>query len=182
MSIGFRKGLFGFNCDDVINYINKTHKNFVEKEKALDTKITALTSDLENSRIMLQTLEQEKAEMQAKIDEFDAKYEEIEKLSENIGKLYLVAQSGAKSIIENSENSAKISSEEVAKNLTTIEQAHISLKELRERIIATSESFTREVDLLISSLADTRLQVEENFQTAEGSRKQFKEVYTSITK
>ena len=33
MAVGFKKSLFGFNCADVIEYIEKTHKSFVQKEK-----------------------------------------------------------------------------------------------------------------------------------------------------
>ena len=32
MAIGFRKSLFGFNCDEVLEYVQKTHKAFTEKE------------------------------------------------------------------------------------------------------------------------------------------------------
>ena len=35
MAVGFRKSLFGFNCDDVMKYIEKTHKSFAQKEATL---------------------------------------------------------------------------------------------------------------------------------------------------
>ena len=38
--------------------------------------------------------------LEQKLNEFNAKYEEIERLSENIGKLYLVAQTNSQAIID----------------------------------------------------------------------------------
>ena len=112
--------------------------------------------------------------------EFTEKYDEIERLSENIGKLYLVAQANAQAIIENSENSARISNEEVTKNLYTIDEAHKSLQELRLNITRTSEEFVTEVDKLIGSLNDTREQIAANTDSAVAAKEQFDKVYSSI--
>ena len=35
MAVGLRKSLFGFNCGDVMKYIEKSQKSFYEKEKEL---------------------------------------------------------------------------------------------------------------------------------------------------
>ena len=117
MSVGFRKSLFGFNCSDVIEYIEKTHKSFVDREKALNTKVEGLNQDLEFSKALAEKITAEKNELSAKLDEFKEKYDEIERLSENIGKLYLVAQANAQAIMESSQNSAKATEDEVYKNL-----------------------------------------------------------------
>ena len=45
MAIGFRKSLFGFNCDDVLEYVQKTHKAFTEKEIVLNEKIEDLKKE-----------------------------------------------------------------------------------------------------------------------------------------
>ena len=47
MSAGFRKSLFGFNSQDVMEYIEKTHKAFSQKENDLNSKIDELDSLLE---------------------------------------------------------------------------------------------------------------------------------------
>ena len=39
MSKGFKKSLFGFNCEEVVAYIEKAHKTFKEKELLLNEKI-----------------------------------------------------------------------------------------------------------------------------------------------
>ena len=40
----FRKSLFGFNCDDVVEYVEKTHKAYTEKEIELKEQIEDLKS------------------------------------------------------------------------------------------------------------------------------------------
>lgn len=180
MSVGFRKSLFGFNCDDVIEYISKTHKTFVDKENRLNQKVDGLVSELKLSKAQAEKLDAEKRELDAKLSEFTAKYEEIERLSENIGKLYLVAQANAQAIMESSENSAKLTAEQVNKNLYSIDEAHQSLKELRQNITKTSDDFVAEVDRLISSLNDTREQIATNTETEEKAKDTFEEIYNSI--
>lgn len=180
MSIGFRKSLLGFNCSDVIEYIEKTHKTFVNKEKELNLKVDELCEKLELSKAAEEKLTTERNELSAKLDEFNAKYEEIERLSENIGKLYLVAQANARAIMENSQSSAEIASAEVSRNLSTIDEAHESLRELRANITKTSEDFVNEVDKLISSLNTTREQIATNTETAITAKNEFEEIYESI--
>jgi len=182
MSVGFRKSLFGFNCSDVIEYIEKTHKSFVDKEKTLNCKVEELCHDLELNKAQTEKITAEKNELSAKLDEFKEKYDEIERLSENIGKLYLVAQANAQAIMESSQNSAKLTEDEVYKNLYTIDEAHTSLKELRASITKTSDDFVAEVDRLISSLTDTREQIATNTEAHAEASKQFEELYNSIVK
>lgn len=182
MSVGFRKSLFGFNCSDVMEYIEKTHKSFVEKENELNVTVDELTGQLDASKAEHKQLLAEKERLDKKLAEFNEKYDEIERLSENIGKLYLVAQANARAIMESSESNAEITREEVDKNLSTIDEAHTSLKELRESITKTSEDFVGEVDRLIGSLTDTREKIASNTACTESARKQFDEVYNSIVK
>ncbi len=181
MAVGFRKSLFGFNSDDVVEYIDSMHKSFVKKESELNSTLEKLKIELELAKIEQEKLQLEKEEIKNELAEFNAKYDDIERLSENIGKLYLVAQTNAKVIIENSESSAEITNEEVNKNLFTINDAHESLKELRQSIIQTSADFVSEVDGLISSLDTTRQKIAENTDSAEQAKKQFTEIFKSIT-
>lgn len=182
MSVGFRKSLFGFNCQDVMDYIEKTHNSFVQKEKELNVQVEDLVSQLDTSKAEHKRLIFEKEQLDKKLAEFNDKYDEIERLSENIGKLYLVAQANAQAIMENSEKNAEISREEVDRNLYSIDEAHNSLRELRTSITQTSEDFVNEVDKLMTSLSDTREKITSNTVSAENARKQFDEVYNSIVK
>ncbi len=177
---GFKKSLFGFNREDVINYIEKNHRKFSEIEESLKAEISVLKSELSKTLEEKEKLNTEKQQLDKKLQEFNAKYEEIERLSENIGKLYLVAQTNAEAIIENTESSAKLITDEVNRNLYTIGEAHQSLAELRNNIAVTSKGFVDEVDSLMKSLNDTRRQIEDNSKNAADAKDEFNKVYSSI--
>ena len=180
MSVGFRKSLFGFNSQDVIEYIDKSHKDFAQKENSLNEKIDELKNLLEVSREEQQKLEAEKQELDIKLNSFTEKYEEIERLSENIGKLYLVAQSNAQAIIKNAEDEANATKDEVNRNLISIDEAHEALALLRSDIIRTSEEFNAKVDSLVSSLSDTREKIAETYDDTLSHKENFDKVYKSI--
>lgn len=180
MSIGFRKSIFGFNCNDVIEYIERTHKKFRDKTDALNKKADELSTQLNLSKEQYEVLLEEKNIISEKLNAFTEKCEEIERLSENIGKLYLVSQANAQAIIDNSNDSARISNIEVEKNINAIDQAHISLNELRESILNTSNEFVNEVDALLCSLDNTREKIKENTLKCEEHNEQFESVFESI--
>ena len=182
MSAGFRKSLFGFNCEDVMEYIEKSQKSFVEREKDLSEQVEKLSAELELSNDNYRKLNEEKETISKKLEEFNEKYEEIGRLSENIGKLYLVAQANARAIMANSEKNAGLAAAQVQKNLSTLEEAHASLDELKKNIVRTTDEFVGEVDELIASLNDAREQISSNTVAALGSKGQIDEVYNSIVK
>lgn len=166
MAIGFRKGLFGFNCDDVMEYIESTHKAFSEKEIVFGERIDELEAALSESKKQLDAVMSAKAAVERELKEYTDKYEEIERLSQNIGKLYLVAQANAQAAIKTSEESINTSKLEVEKNLASIDEAHRSLEELREKIVKTSADFEAQVVSLSDSLDDTRAILEQNDKTS----------------
>ena len=152
MAVGFKKSLFGFNCDDVMQYIERSQKSFAEKEKDLANQVEELSKSLDLSNENYRKLNDEKELIAKKLADFSEKYEEIERLSENIGKLYLVAQANAQAIMANSEKNANLANSEVEKNISAINDAHESLDSLRKSVIQTSNEFLGEIDGLISSL------------------------------
>ena len=131
MSVGFRKSLFGFNCDDVINYIEESHKRFSTKEKELNKKINSLDETISDVNAQLNAIKIAKAEVEAQLKEYTDKQDEIERLSQNIGRLYLVSQANAKAIMKNSAENSEIASLEVEKNLNSIDNAHEQLANLK---------------------------------------------------
>ena len=156
MSIGFRKSLFGFNCDDVIAYVQKTHKEFTEKEIVLNEQIEDLKSENTSIREQIGELTKEKSEIELKLKEFTDKYDEMKRLSKNIGKLYLVAKSNANAIMKEASECADISRKEVEKNLGTIDNAHTTLGEFKDNVVNSSAQFAKEIDNLTKSLDDAR--------------------------
>ncbi|MCQ2441207.1 MAG: hypothetical protein MJ076_04865 [Clostridia bacterium] len=182
MSVGFRKSLFGFNSDDVMNYIQKTHKEFSQKETELNEIADQLKSELNSIKQELEELKIQKEMTERELKEYTDKQEEIERLSQNIGKLYLVAQTNAKAIMKNSEENLENARKEVDGNLSKIDEAHRSLEELKEKILRTSTDFAVQVDGLISSLSSTRLQIEDNINNSNEKSEEFNSVYVQLTK
>ena len=182
MAVGFRKSLFGFNCDDVMKYIERSQKSFAEKEKDLTNQVEELSKSLGLSNENYRKLNEEKELIAKKLADFSEKYEEIERLSENIGKLYLVAQANAQAIMANSEENANLANSEVEKNLSAINDAHESLDSLRKSVIQTSNEFLCEIDGLISSLNETKETIAANIASDEEHKNQFNEVFRTLTK
>ena len=182
MSIGFRKSLFGFNSNDVVEYINKTHKKFAQKEKHFLESIDKLNKSLDEAKAEQEAIRLEKIELDKKINEFNTKNEELEKLYINTQKLNDIALINSQKIIENSENTYKSALEEAEKNLYSIEEVHNSLLELRESILQTSKDFSDEVDKLIKNLNETKEKISINSQNAQTAKEEYEETYLSLVK
>ena len=182
MSVGFRKSLFGFNCDDVIEYIEQSHKKFSEIENELNQKIDTLDTTIANVNTQLDDVKAAKAAVEAQLKEYTDKYDEIERLSQNIGKLYLVAQANAKSIMQNSAETRDITNREVEKNLHSIDNAHEALAALKAEIMQTSDDFVNKVDTLVTSLATAREQVSQKNTDNRELTEQFENLFADINK
>ena len=176
MSVGFRKSLFGFNCDDVVSYIEKTHKAHTEKEIIFKEQIEDLEAQNSSLQEQISDITREKSEIEAKLKEFTDKYDEIERLSQNIGKLYLVAKSNAQTIMKEAENSAEIARKEVLRNITSINGAQETLHNVKENVVNTSAEFAKEIAALSKSLNDARYQIETHEAAAAKSEEEYRQL------
>lgn len=182
MSVGFRKSFLGFNCDDVIEYIQNSHRKFSEKERELNQKIDNLDNTIATVNAQLEDVKNAKAQVEAQLKEYTDKYDEIERLSQNIGKLYLVAQTNAKAIIQNSADNRDIANREVERNLHSIDNAHEQLAALKAEITKTSDEFVTKVDALVSSLTTAREQVNQKNSDNRELAEQFESLLVDISK
>ena len=182
MSVGFRKSFLGFNCDDVIEYIQNSHKKFSEKEAELNQKIQNLDDTITTINAQLEDVKAAKAAVEAQLKEYTEKHDEIERLSQNIGKLYLVAQANAKSIMQNSAETRDITNREVEKNLHSIDNAHEQLAALKAEIMQTSNDFVAKVDSLVTSLSTAREQVSQKSTDNRELAEQFENLFENINK
>ncbi len=182
MSIGFKKSLFGFNCDDVISYIKRLHNDFKGKENAFQEQIDNLEAKINALGQNQLKLEAEKAELNAKLSEYDEKTAEMERLSENIGKLYLVAQTNSKNIMDNAVENSKATEAQILSNISTIEEAHYALEEIRQNINKTAESFTNELNTLMSSLEATKEKLQEDAVKNTEASNEFEELLEAVSK
>ncbi|MBO4693305.1 MAG: hypothetical protein J5659_02780 [Clostridia bacterium] len=176
MSVGFRKSLFGFNCDDVTAYVEKTHRDYSQREIELKEQIEDLKSEINSTKALLASTSAEKAEAEAKLKVFTDKCEDMERLSKNIGKLYLVAKSNAKTVMDEAEKSAEISRREAQKNIASIMSAHRSLSGVKEDIVNTSAKFAKDIDSLGKSLYEARDRIERHEAAVVNSEEDYREL------
>ncbi|MBR7071675.1 MAG: hypothetical protein IKI29_05910 [Clostridia bacterium] len=170
MTTKFRKSVFGFNCKDVEEYF--IHENTLHEQKIND-----LHDEIHALNQSVQDITAERDSMQKSLEDFQRQYHEIERLAENIGKLYLVAQSNAKEIMLRSAESSFLSKKEVEKNLSCVEQTQISLQELKNSLEETSRSFHQQMDEMLSSIAKTKEKIEENQAVEQNAKDQFSDVF-----
>lgn len=178
MSIGFRKSLFGFNCDDVISYIEGSQKSRAESENALNQKIDTLNSNIADLQKNISAVSAERDEIAAKLQEFNEKYEEIDRLAQNIGKLYLVAQSNAQAIMSNTAESSSLAAAEIEKNMTAITETQDALGDIRREMQEINDAFSAKLEALMSSLNETREHISANTLESE----QHSEQYAAVAK
>ena len=176
MAIGFRKSLFGFNCDDVVSYVEKTHKAYTEKETVLKEQLEDLRGENASLKEQLADITKEKAEVESRLKEYTDKYDEIERLSQNIGKLYLVAKSNAEAIMKEADTCAEISRKEVHKNISSINNAQESLNGVKNDIVTTSAKFASDIDALSKSLSETREQINNRESVIAKSEEEYREL------
>ena len=72
MSVGFRKSFFGFNCEDVLGFIENSHKEFAAKEKDFNKTVSQLNSEISDLEAKITELEQVKSDIQDKLDAYNA--------------------------------------------------------------------------------------------------------------
>ena len=182
MAIGFRKSFLGFNTNDVLKYIEASHKKHIAKETELSKKIEQQNAQVDDLQKKLNTLTLEKNEIELKLKEYDEKYEEINRLSENIGKLYLVAQANAQAIMKNSAESSKLADIEVEKNLSSIDNAQQSLNDIKQDLLDTTSDFSSRISELIASLGITKEKINDNKSDSQKCNEDFNTVFDLITK
>lgn len=180
MSAGFRKSFLGFNCDDVINYIEASQAKFTRREAELNSKISELEAQHLETLSQIEAINAQKALVESELATYKAKCDEIEHLSESIGKLYLVSQTSAKNIINNSVESSKLANEEIFKNIDSIDTAHGALLEIRAQIEETTRNFINKVDYLSSSLEATKGALVERGIDSDKQLEEFNAVFNKI--
>ena len=180
MKAGFRKSLFGFNSDDVMEYIEKTHKAFSEKETVLNEKIDDLESELNSAKSQISEIIEEKNTIETQLREYTEKFDEIERLSQNIGKLYLVSETNANSVMENAKQNKELSMNAVSKSIKCADDTYASLASLKDEIIKTSSEYLERIKSLMSTLEKMKSDIYENDISSDKSIEEYEELLNSI--
>ncbi len=182
MALGFRKSLLGYNCEEVSEYIHKTSQENRELVSSLNNKIKESNKLVELKDEQCLNLSNQINELNEQLNFYKAKYDEVKKLSDNIGKLYLVAQTNAKAIISAANNASSSVQNEMQNNISLIEQTDTSLLHLKNDLVNMSNSFVSEVDKLQEKLNEIKkLSKIAEAEQAENTES-FDTVYNSLNK
>ncbi|MBQ7107293.1 MAG: hypothetical protein IJN93_07275 [Clostridia bacterium] len=182
MALGFHKSLFGYNCEEVTEYVHKTITSNQEIQNSLNNKIKDANLEIDKLKSLISDMNTEKAQIEEQLAYYQAKYEEIKILSENIGKLYLVAQTNANAIINAAEKSKDATYTEIGNNLAVIDSTNESLNEMKTRINELTAEFCSRVDELNGSLLKTKLLIENATADSAASKEEYDTVFNSLTK
>ncbi len=187
LAIEFRTGFLGFNKDDVLNYVHLKDRELKALSSELKTKIAELEARLERLKeehlsdvSTIEKLSKENVELNIKAAEYDRKTAEIDAMSANIGKLYLVSKSTAKTIVANAEESSKAVEAQTEKSIENIETTQASLKDLAEEILSASQSFVSRIGEFNRSLESAKTKVGENKNNSATVSEEFAELYAKL--
>ena len=185
--IGFRKSLMGYNCNDVSKYFESSEAKHVSREKELLEKIGSLSQinfqinkELNDSNNQLNDLITTNQKLNDDLEDYKTKQEEIQRLSESIGKLYLVAQANAQTIIDNAKANSSASREEVVKNIEGIENAQSHIEVLKDRLSETTTKFSEELDGINDSLNQAKQTIDNRTEKIECAEKTLDKLIGSV--
>ncbi len=182
MSLGFRKSLFGYNCEEVYEYI---HSETLQNKQIVDTLNNDLrkkASEIEEHLSVISQLQSEIDVLKNDVALYKDKYDEVKNLSDNIGKLYIVAQSNAKSIMQAADNAKQAAQTEIQQNLNAIDTANDSINNIKLRFEELCREFSDNVDSLNASLIQTKQLIENSNSETETTAQGFESFYNSLAK
>ena len=168
--VGFRRELLGFNREDVIEYIKKMQKVSSSKETELvDTidklnlrnaelidelkRIPELEASLKLSEATVQKLSLEAAELRNK-------QAEVEKISQDIAKMYLVAKSNAEAIQQSTKESSELAFYEINRTMSVLEEMQSKLFGIKSEISEASERYTKDLESITESFDSAKRTIE----------------------
>lgn len=187
MAIEFRNSLLGFNKDDVLSYVHLKDAELKNLSNKLNARIDELQKQLESLKEehlsalgTIGALTRENDTLKEQVEEYNKKSNEIEVMSANIGKLYLVSKATAKSIVDKSEENSAIIAKQNESQLSSIDDTQASLKNIAENILSASKNFVSRLDELQSSLHDVKDKVNHNSTDSIKISEEFAELYAKL--
>ena len=157
---GFRRSLMGFNREDVLNYIAAEDKKNTAAIKSLNGEIKDLLS-------RNQLLEKDIDNLNDLLKKYKDKEEEINRLAESIGALYIIAKNNAELILENASKGKEEAKAEIAKNLEILNDAQENYIDIKNEIINITNSFNNDLQTALESIKETEAKIKDNLEIAE---------------
>ncbi len=161
--VGFRRELLGFNREDVIEYIKKMQKDNSEKETELISSIDNLNrrnAELIDELKIIPQLEASLKISEATIEKLSnetaalrAKQAEVENISRDIAKMYLVAKSNAEVIKQSTKDSSDLAFYEINRTMLTLEEMQAKLKDIKSEIYEASQKYSNDLEYVFKSFS-----------------------------
>ncbi len=187
MAVSFRSGLFGFNRDDVLEYVHKKDAeskaltaHYREKIDALEGELADLRAEFSEALKNNAELTAENAVILEELTLLRAKAEEVDSLAKKIGRLYLISKSSAKGIVEKAEENAEAITEQANVHLQSIEQAEESLHALAVRIVSASDAYVSELNSITAAFNEAKVKVSERDAERIRISEEFSEIYEKL--
>ena len=175
--IGFRRELLGFNREDVIEYIRKSQKEFNTREENLVASVDKLNcrnaqlidelSVIPELEAKLTLSEATVLKLQEELDGLEEKKAQLERMSQDIAKMYLVAKSNADSINRSTKESSERTFYEINKSLTLLENMHTKLNNIKDSINLASSNYVNELSSIFETFEDAKVSIKEIYEQIE---------------
>lgn len=165
--IGFRTSLFGFDKNDVMEYVHRSAQELATKEQEQKQQVSVLEERLQNTEAELAEMAAKQAELQAEVAGFRAREAEIEKTSISIGTMYLVAKQNADDMIQTAEQYAAEVTAHAKRQLEIATSAGRELEQLKAGALESSERFATELSELSDALEASRTRLAEQMAVLE---------------
>ncbi len=186
MSVVFRKSMFGFNKDDVLGYINELYgkinaleEEFNKKSAEQKNEITELSSSLVNANQNIKDLMSENDKLNSEVTKLRAEKEKIDRLSDVIGKLYLVSKLNAETITRSAKETKRKLDNEIESQLKIVEEAEKRLTELKDEVALSSVEYSEKIAGITASLSETKEIIKKNDNVAYKSEVELNELLTA---
>ncbi len=163
-----------------MNYVTMLNSELAELRGKYKREVDDLTDKLNDQQIRNDELGKLVGEQAVKIDEYRQHEEAVTRLSESIGKLYLVAKANAAGIMESAKQNAE-QSELIAKSTIDVTQtAHNELQGIKDELAEKIARFSDELDQLGSRIIVAERTVTENVRSVSEKSVEYEDVSHAV--
>ncbi len=169
MTAKFRKSLIGFNQNDVIEYIKELSLTAKNTEQELNS---LLSEEKRKNELLAKT----NAVLGEKLAFFEEKYEELNKLCEDVARVYLTTKTSSKIIIDSTKENCDAMQEQVDMNINTLSEVQAALVKLQEQVNQTAQIYSNEVESVSECLTSAKSIIDANKEKSINAINEFNKV------
>ena len=167
MGVGFRTGLFGYNKQEVNEYLGQQSQKYKKVLSEKDEQLSAQAQELEDLRQALEESNRQLEELKSQLtflngqlEHYRGREDEIEKMSIGIGTMYLASRQSATEILQRAEQCSAAVAEQTKKQLDAAAQTEDVLTSIRENVLTAAEDFSRQIEEYSTQLSEAAAGIE----------------------